>query len=309
MYNERQKMEYIETRLRERIENKTLSLTSVNATFKFTEEYEEQYGKDVALFSEEELLTMLKAKGSRSLASLQNMVSFLRQYAAYVLGPSPNNGYKEITKDKLQCCVAEEKVEKALLSREDLDRLQRKMLNAVDKAILECLFIGISGKNLEDLTYLSQEQLDPERMTLTLTSGEVFHLSERQCQLLIDAFNETENISYLGDHERVIVSGNGRLYKERSNVLVGDSSDRRFRWVLRRVMIWRDYFGLPVLTMKTIAMSGLVHELKQGMAITGLALREYLKTPAGKSLAQRYGYTSDAHYVDIILDKVRKYFP
>lgn len=308
MYNESQKKEYIETCLWERIENKTLSLTSVNATFKFTEEYEEQYGKDVAFFSEEELLTMLKAKGSRSLTSLQNTVSFLRQYASYVLGPNLDNGYKGITKDKLQRCVAEEKAGKALLSREDVDSLQQKMLNAVDKAILECLFIGVSGKNLEDLTYLSQEQLDTESKTLTLTSGKVFHLSERQCQLLIDAFSETENVSYQGDQESVPVSGFGRLYKERCNVLSGDTPDRRFRWVLRRVVIWKDYFGLAVLTMKTIAMSGLVHELKQGMASTGLGLRDYLKTAEGKSLAQRYGYTSDAHYVDIIMDKVKKYF-
>lgn len=309
MYNEAQKREYIESCLRERIDSKTLSLTTVNSIFKFTEQYEKLYGKDVACFSEAEILDMLKDRGSRSLTSLQNTLTFLRQYTGYVLGASSVNGYQGITKDKLQVCVAEDKMDMALLSREDVNGLQRKMLNAVDKAILECLFIGISGKNLGDLTSLCQEQLDSESLTLTLQSGKKVALSERQSQLLTDAFNELENISYQGDQKHVPVAGKGRLYKERCNVLSGDSPDRRFRWVLRRVVIWRDYFDLPVLTMKTITMSGLVHELKQGMASTGLALRDYLKTPAGKSLAQRYGYTSDAHYVDIILDKVKKYFP
>lgn len=290
------------------ISSRKVSHTSIRATLKLVESFEERFAKDASEFSRDEILSMLSAKNSRSLSSLQNTLSFLRKYTDYVLGPASNNPYRSIKKSDLEQLIPNNESSHVILSRSDIDYLQANMYNAVDKAILECLFLGISGKNLSDLTYLSQNNLDIGTNTLTLASGISIFLSPWQSQLLDNAFKEVEEISYGAEHKTYEVVGYGRLYKERNNVLGGDTVDKRFRWVQRRVMIWKDFFNIPVLTMKTIALSGLVCELQSVLKFTGIELKEYLKTPEGMRLAMQYGFAK-GHYVDTIMDKVRPYLP
>ena len=310
MYNEHYKTSFIEHCLKVRFDESKLSASMVYAIFrKTTAPFEVLYGKDVAFFSEEEILQMLAAKESRSLDSLLNTVTLLRQYADFVIStfsPGIINAFGNITKDKVSSCISA-KATSALLTREEICNIQSQMLNEVDKAILECLFMGISGKNLEDLTYLSIEQLDIESQTLTLKSGKTVRLSEEQCTMLIAAFNESISISYGQSGQESPVSGVGRIYKEKLNSRPGDTPDKRFRWVLRRVVIWREHFNMDVLTMKSIAMSGLVHHLRTSLERTGLSLREFLRSSEGKQLALQYGYDSEAHYVEVIVNKVKKY--
>lgn len=307
MYNQPMKAAFIEMLFKDL----TLSATMVNSIFKKTTmPFEVEYDKDVAYFSEDEIIHMLRAKGSRSLESLQNTVVILRKYADFVFAHENAyalNNYEFINKDILMGCLSD-KAQKTILSRQDIDQIKAEMLNAVDKAILECLFIGISGKNLEDLTYLCEEQLDYSECQLRLKSGKVVSLTYEQCALLEAAFHETTSISYSGNHQETPVSGYGCLYKEKPNALPGDSPDKRYRWVLRRVVIWRDYFNLDVLTMKSISTSGLVHELKIALSkYDKMDLRSFLSSEEGLCLARQYGYGTNIHYVEVIYNKVKKY--
>jgi len=310
MYNEDLKMAFINDCLSTRIKKNSISATTVNSVFnKTTLLFEKRYDTDAAFFFPEQILEMLKAKNSRSLPSLLNTLVILRKYSAYVhdvLGDCSPNYYEYITSDDLKECVSPV-ADEAILTREKITSLQSKMLNEVDKAILECLFIGIAGKNLEDLTYLDSTQVDYTTRTVVLTSGKIVGLTDRQIELLHNAFTEQESISYLGDNSASPVSGLGRLYKQRANTVPGDSLDKRFRWVQRRFMIWKDYFNMNVLTMKTVTLSGLVHSIKIGMAKTLLGPRDFLRTQEGYELARQYDYADSTHYVDVIYNRVKKY--
>ena len=88
----------------------------------------------------------------------------------------------------------------------------------------------------------------------------------------------------------------------------GDTPDRRFRWVLRRFQIWKDHFGLEVLTMKSVSLSGLVHALKIALNETGYNPKDFLRTPDGINLAFQYDYDiASQHYVNVVYNRVKKY--
>ena len=305
MYNPDFKNSFIETCLGERIHRGSVSVTSVRAWFSFTERFEEELNKDAAFFSRDEAVAMFKAWSSRSVSSLQNMASVMRKYAEFCSG---ENAYKELTKTVLKSeCLAAEATKGALLTREDITRIQSGMRNAVDKAILECLFIGISGKQLMDLTDLCASQLDNLNGILTLQSGKTVHLTRAQVSLLEAAFEENESHSYYIGQASCPVDGVGFLCKKKPNAVKADTPERKFRWIQRRFAIWQEYFDLPVLTMKSVAMSGLVHEIRSGMCKTGLSLRDFLKSETGRTVAAKFDFTSES-YVSVVYDKVKIYF-
>lgn len=306
MYKEVQKEEFISYYLRSRV----IGENTPRTIFAFTEKFERTKGKDVSTFTKEEILEMLKAKKYRAVYSVQNMTVLLKHYTEYAKGMGrefiENNNYKDITKDEMQACLDENAVNSLILSREDVNDIQDGMLNYTDKAILECLFSGIAGHHLIDLTSLSYKSLNQKTKQLRLTDGKIVPISQKLCDLLIRAFEETEMISY-GETMRVSkMSGAGNLYKEKANAYKEANEERKFRWVLRRVVIWREHFGIPVLTMKTISLSGLVHAITEGMKATELPLRDYLKSEYGKQLAMVWGFKA-FDYVNVIYEKVRWY--
>ena len=103
----------------------------------------------------------------------------------------------------------------------------------------------------------------------------------------------------------VEVNGKGRIYKERPNARGIDTEDSRFRWVYRRIQLFRNYLDLPGLTMKNIQSSGLWYYLNLGMKETGLDARSFLKTKDGEKLAKRYGFSD--YWVDNICAKYEQY--
>ena len=136
---------YIHENLRKRMEDGSLSATMVKALFQDVMEFEVRFDKKAENFSVNEILEILRAKKSRSVGTLQNYIVILKQYADQA---NPMNDYQRISKEMIEKCVAQDKVTLSIITREELDDIQSKMLNAVDKAVLECVFIGIGGKNM-----------------------------------------------------------------------------------------------------------------------------------------------------------------
>lgn len=304
MYKEVQKEEFISYYLRSRVINENTPRT----IFAFTEAFEQEKGKDVSTFTKEEILDMLAEKKYRSVYTVQNAIVLLKHYTEYIKYSGKeiiaHNHFKDITKLEMQNCLDVNKVESVLLTRDDINEIQNNMLNYTDKAILECLFCGISGPCLTDLTSLNVKSLDKKGSQLRLTNGKLVPITQKLYQLLKKAFDEVEVISY-GETRRVSkLSGEGNLYKEKANAYKEANEERKFRWILRRVVIWREYFDIPVLTMKTISLSGLVHAINDGMSATNLSLRDYLKSDYGKQLALIWGFKA-FDYANVIYEKVR----
>ena len=123
---------------------------------------------------------------------------------------------------------------------------------------------------------------------------------------LEEAFKETDYLCYGSSYKTERLNGCGSLYKARANAHAIVSDDVRFRWIYRKIRIYREYLGIPIFTMKTIQASGLLYKIQLGMMIHKCSMREFLLTERGARLAEQYGYKLD-HYVDVISEKFKQY--
>lgn len=297
MFNEAQKEIFIKEYLR----SKVIAETSLYAIFKKTEDFEEKLNKDVSKFTRDEILDMLAKFKAKSINSLLNYTIVLKHYSRFVFGVVGTNAYESIGKADVADMV--DKNANILLTREELDDVEVQLLNWVDKAIIELLWNGVAGKNMEDIYSVSE---DCVQGNILRVNEKEFPMTDRLRELLPKAFAETELMSY-GNTMRVIeVNGKGKIYKERPNARGIDTPDIRFRWVYRKIQIFRDYLDMPGLTMKNIAASGLWHYLQLCMEKTKLDLRTFLRTKEGKELAMRYGF-SESYYIDNICQKYEQH--
>lgn len=304
MYKKDRKEEFIKDILRSRVIQKT----TLYAIFKKTEPFEDKFKKDCCQFNKEEAMEMFYGFKCKSIYTLLNNNTIMKAYSAfaeYYHGIKAERVYDDFTIADLKPCVAESK--NKLITREDLDDIKAQLLNAVDRCIVEALWEGISGTSMRDITGLQEGQLDKTRKQLYFEDGRVLNLTDELYEDMIKAFAQTKYICYGETLREKTLLGYGRLYKERDNALGAlDSEDRRFRWIYRKVQIFRDHVGMPWLTMKIIQNSGFAHYLKIGMDKTGLGIKDFLKTDYGKELMIRYGYTSQ-FAVDNVVHKYKDY--
>jgi hypothetical protein len=304
MYQKERKEEFIRDIMRSRVIQKT----TLFAIFKKTEPFEEKFDKDCCQFNKDEAMEMFNGFKCKSIYTLLNNNTIMKAYSAfaeYYHGIKSEKVYESFTINDLKPCIAESK--NKLITREDLDDIKSQLLNAVDRCIVEALWEGISGTSMSDITGLQEEQLDKTLKQLHFEDGRVLNLTDELYEDLVSAFKQTKYICYGETLREKTLLGYGRLYKERDNALGAlDSEDRRFRWIYRKVQIFRDHVGMPWLTMKIIQNSGFTHYLKIGMDKCGLEIKDFLKTEEGKELMIRYGYNSQ-FAVDNVVHKYKDY--
>lgn len=300
-YNEEAKAEFIKDYMRSRI----VAATSLSGMFNKTALFEQKMNKDCSQFTKAEILDMYRQFGAKSVNVLSNYNVYLKSYTAYRLYYKQIDGinaYEDINKEDLKQCLDSDILKQIYITREQLDDIEDELLNYTDKAIVEALWHGISGKSMRDIGSLNENMLSEDKQSLIFPDGRVIKISKKLSEYLIKAFHETEYLCY-GTTLRVEkVNGYGRLYKERANSYAGDSDDVVFRYFYRKIMNYRKYLDIPILTMKTIQASGLLYELQKGMQENGCTMREFLSTEKGRELALQYGYKLD-YYVDVIADK------
>ena len=303
-YNEEAKAQFIKDYMRSRI----VAATSLSAIFNKTAPFEEKLNKDCSQFTLEEILKMYRQFGAKSTRVLENYNVYLKNYTAYRLFHKQitgENDYQDINKELIKQCI-DPKIQNQLLTREQLDDIEDELFNYSDKAIIEALWHGISGKSMRDLVSLERKMFSEDKLSLIFPDGRIIPISKKLSEFLDKAFNETEYLCYGSTIRVEKLIGFDTLYKERSNAHASPSADVYFRWVYRRVQNYRKQFDMPMLTMKNIQASGLLHKIQEGMQQNDCTIREFLATEQGKELAMQYGYKSD-YYIDVISDKYKEY--
>lgn len=290
MYDKERKEEFIKDYMRSRV----VAKTSLYSLFRKTELFEEKLGKDCSRFTKEEIIEMYSEFKAKSVYVLMNYNVIIKAYCAflkYYYGLEIDVAYEDMTIDILRPLVPNSA--NNILSRQDVIDIEDQLYNWTDKAIVECLWEGLSGNSMRDLIGLNISMIDHDAKQLYLPDGRVFDLTNRLYDLLMKAFEEEEYVCY-GTTLRVKkMVGRGKLYKERDNAYATDSNDKYFRWVYRKVQNFRSHVGINGLTMKNISISGMAHYLKEGMEQTGLDLKSFLKTEMGEKLMDKYSYNSE----------------
>lgn len=303
MYQSEMKEGFIRDYLRSRV----VARTSLYSLFRKTEPFEEKIKKDCSQFNQDEVLSMYTKFKAKSIYVLLNYNSILKAYCAwrrYYHKEKVTESYEDINIELLKPCIPEDS--NKFLSRKEIIEIEDQLYNWTDKAILECLWEGISGPSMTDLVSINKHIIDFKEKILYFSDGRMIKLSSRLYECLIKAFNEVEYMCY-GESLRVKkLVGIGNLYKERDNAHAVDSNDKYFRWVYRKVQNFREHVGIPGLTMKNIHISGMYHYLCQGMQETGLDLKNFLRSEDGKNLANKYGFHSES-YVDNLTHRFKDF--
>lgn len=290
MYQNEMKEGFIKDYMRSRV----VAKTSLYSLFRKVKPYEEKLNKDCSRFAKEEILKMYEEFGAKSVYVLLNYNTILKAYCAWrkhYHEPENDIKYEEINTEMLTPLIPKDA--NNLLSRQDVTEIEDRLYNWTDRAVLECLWEGLSGNSMKDLVGIEANMINHETKQLEFSDGRVFDLTNRLYELLMEAFEETEYICY-GDTVRVKkLIGINKLYKERSNAHAKDTDDKYFRWVYRKIMTFRDFVGIKGLTMKNIATSGMCHYLREGMERTGLDLKAFLMTEDGEKLMDKYNYSSE----------------
>lgn len=297
MYQSEMKEGFCESYLRSRVIQKT----SLYGLFRKIASYEEKLNKDACEFTRAEALSMYRWLKSRSVYTLLNNNVILKAYCAwrkYYHNNTIESVYEDITIEDLRPCI-DMKASK-LLTREEVTEIEDSLLNYTDAAIVECLFQGISGYSMRDITELNEHMLDKQNKCLIFPDGRVFDITDRLCEILEKAFQEDTYICYGETLRTKKLIGKGKLFKERDNVHAADSDDRRFRFIYRKIQVIREYVGIKELTMKGLAAAGMAYYLRENMRTTGLNLKEFLQSPDGEELMDRYGYQSEFRIDNVI---------
>lgn len=299
-------MEMKEGFIKDYMRSRVVAKTSLYSLFRKVEPYENKLNKDCSQFTKEDILDIYKEFKAKSVYVLMNYNTILKAYCAwrkYYHGLENQIAYEEITIDLLKPLIPKDAA--AILSREELTDIEDQAYNWTDKAIIECLWEGLSGNSMRDLVGIEARMIDHESKQLHLPDGRVFDLTDRLYQLLINALNETEYICYGKALKVKKLEGKGKLYKERDNAHAMDSDDKFFRWVYRRIMNLRTHVGISGLTMKNITTSGMCHYLREGMEQTELDLKAFLRTEMGEKLMDKYNYFSE-HRVDNVTHRYKQ---
>lgn len=287
--------------------SRVVSETSLNSLLNKVERIEENQHKNIFDFSQTEILDMYKGFNLTSVNTLQNYNNYLKAYCDFAIYKTKqiDNNFATINKDMLKTCINEDVRRNKYIDYEQLQEIETEVLNATDAAILECLWHGISGKELVDLTHLTRSQVHKDTMKIVFDDGRVLNIYPRLYELLDKAFDEEEYMCYGEVVTTKRLKGKGQLYKVRDNAHK-DSNSVRFRWVYRKIMIIRDYVGLPNMSMKTLQGSGMLYYIKQGMKNFNYGLRDFLYTDDGAKIMEQYGFTNE-NRVNTVCDKFEEY--
>ena len=303
MYQSEMKEGFIKDYMRSRV----VAKTSLYSLLRKTEPFEKRNNKDCSQFHEVEVLDMYKEFKAKSVYVLLNYNTILKAYCAwrrYYHKENTTESYDNITIELLKPCVPEDS--NKFLNREEIIDIEEQLYNWTDKAIVECLWEGISGPSMIDLINLNIHMVNSKEKSIYFSDGRIIKLTYKLYNILLKAFEEVEYMCY-GETLRVKkLIGKGNLYKERDNAHAADSNDKAFRWVYRKIQNFRDHVGIPGLTMKNIHISGMYHYLIKGMQETGLDLKSFLKSEDGQELAFKYGFHSES-YVDNLTHRFKDF--
>jgi hypothetical protein len=174
------------------------------------------------------------------------------------------------------------------------------------------LFLGAGSHWLKELTFFDISQASRKEGIVYFKTGKTIQITDEQYELIKNACEETELISF-GETARISVVQSEGFYKIRCNALSSNDDihdeaavERRFRFIQRRLMLISKDLGVQ-LTSSGLQTSGLLWHLKQGVAETGLPFREYAKTTEAKELARRYDIFSELA-PQMLVEKFEKYF-
>lgn len=276
MFNEEQKRRFIEKKKSEVTVNKFY----LPSLFNNTAPREQKLDKDCCNWTVNDILSYFRYTDSYAMSTMIVDRCYLSMYCNWcmseLLVEDGQNHWDEITSEMLASCVNTYDLNKAFITREQIDRFLPQLLNPSDKFILEGLFEGLKGKQFKD--FITAKKTDIDGNTLHLWNRDVV-ISDK---LRIFALDSADTFVYKAYADRDLnIPLNKKYYDNiiKPSLVKENMTDAGMaRWMMDRLNSIADYLGLPnEVTANKVCMSGKLDCIKRIMKEEGDDLETTLR--------------------------------
>lgn len=152
-------------------------------------------------------------------------------------------------------------IEKLIFSKNEMVNMQNELVNNIDKALLLALFEGIKGEDFSELINMKAEDLKEfgGKFYATLQGSKgsrIITISQELYNLLLLADKQSEYINTNGNISELPYSS--FIFKNKYNSKPLDGF-----YVTRKIILFREMFGIRYLKARDFASSGLVYMASQ----------------------------------------------
>lgn len=164
--------------------------------FYYSATVEEMHDIDLYEFNLKQVGEILKSMNPSSLASVKSAVSIIKAYIDWAIHRRSNNINPLDVVDVEWEKQFVDRTKKLFFSKDEIDEIISKCLNAQDSVIIALLFEGAGGKEVSELRNLkySDVNFDEKSVTLTNENGEQrsISVSDQTLRLLKEAATQTD---------------------------------------------------------------------------------------------------------------------
>lgn len=211
-YNEELKNAYLET-----IDNKH-TFYVFEAMFKKTKSSEQFFDKDLLTFNLEQLEFVFKNFSPATVNSASNLKSRIKNYIDWGI----KNGHRQNNSNPLHATVGWERqfvdeITERHLSAERIKEILNEVPNYQDKALVQCIFEGISGRGLSELMNLKYEDIDFDNKIIHVIDDKdnerEVNVSDISLSYLDKAYHEKTYVNILSGVQQSLMDCGEHVFK------------------------------------------------------------------------------------------------
>lgn len=255
-YNHETKLEFLET-----IENSNVRRLS-ELLFERSKNVEQLYQKDLYSFSLSQIEEVMKSINPATKNSSANSKSRINTYISWAI----KNGRRNNNINPLHGTSADwdikfiDRVTDRYLSETDVHDIIDDLLNAQDKALILCIFEGISGRTMSELISMNINNIDWDANKVTVTdirdnAERDVVVSDKCLQLIKEAYEQKKYLSEKTGERKNLIDCDGAIFKKTKWKNTKGSRVSR-NLLARRLYLIKEQFELDELSVNTISRSG-----------------------------------------------------
>lgn len=288
MYNQEQKLQFIE----ENSVDKVAYETQMKTTFKRTQQYEEKAKKDISKFKLSELVSFFKDQKTRSVETLFVLSNRLDQYSKWCIEKGINSKsdyhFAEIDQALLMDCVLDN--DDAILTRDQLIQEMELLPNVSDKFLALGIFEGLYGKSYLDYFHLTMDSFTNEdgQWYVTVTRGKLkvsdllYELGKESAEtfdqyvVCPDDYSFKKR-SYRLENKKDIIKLGFNAYKNDEKTFIRNTG--------RKLDYLYKYYNNSAFTLYALRESGRIHEVNKFLQKE----KDLLKALTDEEIVLKYG--------------------
>lgn len=284
MYNEEQKMRYIET-----IKNEDIKKFVIKK-FNDAEIMEKRLDLDVSLWLGSDIMSFYKYLSVTSQEILGNINSQFSIYTQWCiqnfLVKDHQNHYLEITTDMMLECLNKHKLNSSILSRQEFMVYIKKLRNPMDQFILLALFEGIRGDQFEEIINLNLSDINGN--TIKLCTGRTIECSSELIEYALKSANEYVYKTETSERPLTDIGISTSVIKNKCNAYK-DSGHNSYKRVYTGIINALKEADFPIaVTISSIYESGRIDMFKKETAKFDISIEEFCNNAANRNIFTKY---------------------